>query len=40
VILDRRPGSKGTIALAWRRELRSEDPAQLRAFADAWLAQG
>jgi hypothetical protein len=40
VILDRRPGAKGTIALAWRRELRSEDPAQLEAFADAWLGQG
>jgi hypothetical protein len=40
VILDRRPGVKGTIALAWRRELRSEDPAQLREFADAWLGQG
>ena len=40
VILDRRPGVKGTIALAWRRELRSDDPAQLREFADAWLGQG
>jgi hypothetical protein len=40
VILDRRPGVKGTIALAWRRELRSEDPAQMREFADAWLGQG
>ncbi len=40
VILDRRPGVKGTIALAWRRELRSSDPAQLRDFADAWLGQG
>jgi hypothetical protein len=40
VILDRRPGVKGTIALAWRRELRSDDPAQLRDFADAWLGQG
>jgi len=40
VILDKRPGVKGTIALAWRRELRSDDPAQLRAFADAWLGQG
>jgi hypothetical protein len=40
VILARRPGSKGIVALAWRRELRSDDPAQLRAFADAWLAQG
>jgi hypothetical protein len=40
VILARRPGVKGTIALAWRRELRSDDPAQLREFADAWLGQG
>lgn len=40
VILDRRPGVKGTIALAWRRELRSDDPARLREFADAWLGQG
>jgi hypothetical protein len=40
VILARRPGVKSTIALAWRRELRSDDPAQLRAFADAWLGQG
>jgi hypothetical protein len=40
VILDRRPGVKGVIALAWRRELRSDDPAQLRAFADTWLGQG
>jgi hypothetical protein len=40
VILDRRPGVKGVIALAWRRELRSSDPAQLREFADAWLGQG
>ncbi len=40
VILDHRPGVKGVIALAWRRELRSADPAQLRAFADAWLGQG
>jgi uncharacterized protein DUF3105 len=40
VILDKRPGVKGVIALAWRRELRSSDPAQLREFADAWLGQG
>jgi hypothetical protein len=42
VILARRPGSKGVIALAWRRKLRVSDPAdpRLRAFADAWLGQG
>jgi hypothetical protein len=42
VILDHRPGSRGVIALAWRRRLRASDPAdpQLRAFAEAWLGQG
>jgi hypothetical protein len=42
VILDHRPGAGGIIALAWRRELRTDDPAdpQLREFADAWLGQG
>jgi Protein of unknown function (DUF3105) len=42
VILDHRPGAGGIIALAWRRELRTQDPAdpQLREFADAWLGQG
>jgi hypothetical protein len=42
VILDHRPGSKGVIALAWRRKLRvaAADDPQLRAFADAWLGQG
>jgi hypothetical protein len=42
VILDHRPGAGEIIALAWRRELRTDDPAdpQLREFADAWLGQG
>jgi hypothetical protein len=42
VILDHRPGAGGIIALAWRRELRTKDPAdpQLREFVDAWLGQG
>ncbi len=42
VILDRRPGVHGVIALAWRRRLTAAsagDP-QLRAFIDAWLGQG
>ena len=42
VILSRRPGSSGVIALAWRRRLRvagAADP-RLRAFVDAWLGQG
>jgi hypothetical protein len=40
VILDHRPGAGGTLALAWRRLLRSSDLAQLRDFADTWLGQG
>jgi Protein of unknown function (DUF3105) len=42
VILDHRPGAGGIIALAWRREVRTDDPAdpRLREFADAWLGQG
>ena len=38
VILARRAGP--TMALAWRRLLRSEDPAELQAFAEAWLGRG
>jgi hypothetical protein len=40
VILDRRPGVKGVVALAWRRELRSSDVTALDAFANAWIGQG
>ena len=38
VILARRAGA--TAALAWRRRLRSDDPAELQAFAEAWLGRG
>ena len=38
VILGRRDGP--TTALAWRRLLRTDDPAQLQAFAEEWLASG
>jgi Protein of unknown function (DUF3105) len=38
VILARRPGP--TAALAWRRVLRSDDPSELREFAEAWLGRG
>lgn len=42
VILARRPGAGGVIALAWRRLLRVSDPAdpRLSDFVDAWLGQG
>jgi hypothetical protein len=42
VVLDRRPGTSGVIALAWRRMLtvpKASDP-RLRGFADAWLGKG
>jgi uncharacterized protein DUF3105 len=42
VVLARRPGTRGVLALAWARLLRAPGPAdpQLRAFADAWLGRG
>jgi hypothetical protein len=42
VILARRSGAGVATALAWRRVLRADDPAdpQLKAFADAWLGRG
>ncbi len=42
VILGRRAGTRGTVALAWRHLLRAaapQDPA-LRTFAEAWLGRG
>jgi hypothetical protein len=42
VVLARRPGTRGVIALAWRHELRvprASDPA-LAPFADFWLGRG
>jgi hypothetical protein len=42
VVLGRRPGTRGVVAVAWRRLLRAEgpdDPA-LREFADFWLGRG
>jgi len=42
VILGRRPGTRGVVALAWRHLLRASGPRDpaLRAFADAWLGRG
>jgi hypothetical protein len=42
VILARRPGTKGIVALAWRHLLRAPvaDDPELRRFADFWLGQG
>jgi Protein of unknown function (DUF3105) len=42
VILARRPGVGGIVALAWRRRLNASGPddPKLRAFAEAWLGQG
>jgi hypothetical protein len=40
VILARRDGAGPSTALAWRRVLRSDDPAALREFAEAWLGVG
>jgi hypothetical protein len=42
VVLARRPGVNGVIALAWRRLLRVSDPSDPRLgdFVDAWLGQG
>jgi hypothetical protein len=42
VILDRRPGVAGVVALAWRRRLRVADAsdARLADFVNAWLGQG
>jgi Protein of unknown function (DUF3105) len=42
VILARRPGAGAATALAWRRVLWADDPADpaLREFAEAWLGRG
>ena len=42
VLLDKRPGTKGVIALAWRHQLKvpSVNDPRLKAFADAWLGNG
>jgi hypothetical protein len=42
VILARRPGVGGVMALAWRRRLAASgaDDPKLREFAEAWLGQG
>src|SRR5262249_44887256 len=42
VILARRPGTDGVVALAWRRMLNAANPADpaLGDFADYWLGRG
>ena len=42
VILARRPGVDGVVAAAWRRLLRTSDPAdpRLREFSEAWIGRG
>jgi hypothetical protein len=42
VILARRPGDARVTAAAWRRLLRTDDPAdpRLREFAEAWIGRG
>jgi hypothetical protein len=42
VVLARRPGLRGVVALAWRREQRASaaDDPRLRAFVEAWLGHG
>ena len=42
VLLERRAGTGGVVALAWRRMLRarSATDAQVRAFAEHWLGKG
>lgn len=42
IVLDRRPGVDGVVALAWRRKLATAgaDDPRLREFAEAWLGQG
>lgn len=40
VILARRPGTRGIVALAWTRMLRTLSGPELRAFAQYWLGRG
>jgi hypothetical protein len=40
VILARRPGTRGVIALAWTRLLRTLSGPDLRNFAEFWLGRG
>ncbi len=40
VILGRRPGTSGVIALAWTRMLRTLSGPELRSFAQFWLSRG
>ena len=42
VILARRPGTRGVVAVAWRHLLRAPSPSdpQLRQFAEFWLGRG
>jgi hypothetical protein len=42
VILARRPGTRGVVALAWRRLLRARSASEprLRTFVDRWLGRG
>jgi hypothetical protein len=42
IVLARREGAGPATALAWRRVLRGDDPAdpRLREFAEAWLGEG
>jgi hypothetical protein len=42
VILARRPGTRGVVALAWRHLLRAPSAADpgVRGFAEAWLGRG
>lgn len=40
VILARRPGTRGVIALAWTRMLRTLSAPELRNFAQFWLSRG
>jgi hypothetical protein len=40
VILARRPGTRGVVALAWTRMLRTLSAPDLRNFAQYWLSRG